>query len=120
MKSHQKPDNRASARLFSLMLVLVLVLSLVPAAVFVADSYTSVAKGSVSWTMINQNPDTFYADRLIGIVVRHIPVLGQILTLFGTSFGRICMFCFAACGALLNILGGRLRDALKYAREEET
>jgi hypothetical protein len=60
MKSHQKPDNRASARLFSLMLVLVLVLSLVPAAVFVADSYTSVAKGSVSWTMINQNPDTFY------------------------------------------------------------
>lgn len=60
MKSHQKPDNRASARLFSLMLVLVLVLSLVPAAVFAADSYTSVAKGSVSWTMINQNPDTFY------------------------------------------------------------
>ncbi|MBP3874561.1 MAG: signal peptidase I [Lachnospiraceae bacterium] len=59
-------------------------------------------------------------DRLIGIVVCHIPVLGQILTLFGTSFGRICMFCFAACGALLNILGGRLRDALKYAREEET
>ncbi len=57
MKSHQKPDNRASARLFSLMLVLVLV---VPAAVFAADSYTSVAKGSVSWTMINQNPDTFY------------------------------------------------------------
>ena len=60
MKSHQKPDNRASARLFSLMLVLGLVLSLVPASVFVADSYTSVAKGSVSWTMINQNPDTFY------------------------------------------------------------
>lgn len=174
MKSHQKPDNRTSARLFSLMLVLVLVLSLVPAAVFAADSYTSVAKGSVSWTMINQNPDTFYVktidpaevntgdiiafeggdsvimhrvqenkvvegsfvtkgdandsedlaevpyDRLIGIVVRHIPILGQILTLFGTSFGRICMVCFAACGALLNILGGRLRDALKYAREEET
>jgi len=64
MKSHQKPDNRASARLFSLMLVLVLVLSLVPAAVFAADSYTSVAKGSVSWTMINQNPDTFYILKL--------------------------------------------------------
>jgi hypothetical protein len=30
------------------------------------------------------------------------------------------MVCFAACGALLNILGARLRDALKYAREEET
>jgi hypothetical protein len=53
-------------------------------------------------------------------VVRHIPILGQILTLFGTSFGRICMFCFAACGALLNILGSRMRGALKYAREEET
>ena len=48
MKSHQNPDNKTSARLFSLMLVVVLVLSFVPAAAFAADSYTSVAKGTVS------------------------------------------------------------------------
>jgi hypothetical protein len=29
------------------------------------------------------------------------------------------MVCFAACGALLNILGGRFRDELRYEREEE-
>ena len=56
---------------------------------------------------------------LIGIVVRHIPILGQLLILFGSTFGRICMVCFAACGALLNILGGRFRDELRYEREEE-
>lgn len=59
-----------------------------------------------------------YKD-LIGIVVRHIPILGQLLILFGSTFGRICMVCFAACGALLNILGGRFRDALEYEREED-
>lgn len=59
-----------------------------------------------------------YED-LIGIVVRHIPILGQLLILFGSTFGRICMVCFAACGALLNILGGRFRDALEYEREED-
>ena len=59
-----------------------------------------------------------YAN-LVGIVVRHIPVMGQLLTLFGSTFGRICMICFAACGALLNILGGRFRDAMEYERKEE-
>ena len=58
-------------------------------------------------------------DDLIGIVVRHIPILGQLLILCGSTFGRICMVCFAACGALLNILGGRFRDELRYEREEE-
>lgn len=54
---------------------------------------------------------------LIGIVVRHIPVLGQLMILFGSTFGRICMICFAACGALLNILSARFRDAMEYEAE---
>ena len=62
--------------------------------------------------------DVPYED-LIGIVVKHIPIMGQLLILFGSTFGRICMICFAACGALLNILGSRFRDALMYEREEE-
>lgn len=56
---------------------------------------------------------------LIGIVVRHIPVLGQLLILFGSTFGKICMICFAACGALLNILSGRFSDAIAYDREQD-
>lgn len=62
--------------------------------------------------------DVPYKD-LIGLVVRHIPILGQLLILFGSTFGRICMVCFAACGALLNILGGRFRDELEYQRQED-
>ena len=56
---------------------------------------------------------------LIGIVVRHVPVLGQLLILFGSTFGKICMICFAACGALLNILSGRFSDAIAYDREQD-
>jgi hypothetical protein len=58
-------------------------------------------------------------SNLIGIVARHVPILGQVLILFGSSFGRICMICFAACGALLNILSGRFSDAIAYDRELE-
>ena len=58
-------------------------------------------------------------DNLIGIVVKHIPILGQLLILFGSTFGRVCMVCFAACGAVLNILGGRFRDAIEYERKED-
>ena len=32
-------------------------------------------------------------SNLIGIVARHVPILGQVLILFGSSFGRICMIC---------------------------
>ena len=59
-----------------------------------------------------------YAN-LVGIVARHIPVLGQLLILFGSSFGRLCMICFAACGALLNVLGGRYRDTMEYEAERD-
>ena len=58
-------------------------------------------------------------DNLIGIVVKHVPILGQLLILFGSTFGRVCMVCFAACGAVLNILGGRFRDAIEYERKED-
>ena len=59
-----------------------------------------------------------YED-MVGIVARHIPTMGQLLILFGSTLGRICMICFAACGALLNILGARFSEYLKYERETE-
>ena len=59
-----------------------------------------------------------YED-VVGIVARHIPTLGQLLILFGSTLGRICMICFAACGAMLNVLGARFSEYLKYEREAE-
>lgn len=56
---------------------------------------------------------------LVGVVAYHIPVLGQLLILYASALGKICMISFAACGALLNILASRFSDYLKYEREEE-
>ena len=49
-------------------------------------------------------------DRLIGRVERHIPFLGSILMLYSSTIGKVYVICFAACGAMLNLLAGRLRD----------
>lgn len=59
-----------------------------------------------------------YSD-FVGIVARHIPVLGQLLILFESTVGRICMICFAACGALLNVLSARFSEYLKSEKEYE-
>lgn len=47
---------------------------------------------------------------LIGRVSSHIPVLGSLLVLYTSTMGKACAICFAGCGALLNLLAGRLRD----------
>lgn len=52
---------------------------------------------------------------LIGRVVRHIPYLGELLLLYTTTAGKVYAICFAACGAMLNILAGRIRER---AREQ--
>lgn len=52
-------------------------------------------------------------DELIGVVTRHYPHLGELLVFYSTPFGKIYILLFAACGAMLNILAGRLRARYK-------
>lgn len=81
----------------------------------VEGTYTT--KGDANNTEdINEVP---YSS-LIGVVTRHIPIMGQLLILFGSTFGRICMICFAACGAILNILSARFQDAIEDEAIEES
>lgn len=47
---------------------------------------------------------------LIGKVTSHYPLLGGMLALYTSNIGRAYAICFAACGAMLNLLAGRLRD----------
>ncbi len=47
---------------------------------------------------------------LIGRVEKHFPYMGQYMLIFTTNIGKIYMICFAACGAMLNILAGRIRS----------
>ena len=56
---------------------------------------------------------------LIGRVERHFPYLGAMLVLFSTTVGKIYVICFAACGAMLNILGGRIRQRARESGEAE-
>lgn len=46
---------------------------------------------------------------LTGRVERHIPALGDILTVLTSTLGKVYLLCFAACGAMLNLLASRLR-----------
>lgn len=52
-------------------------------------------------------------EALIGRVEKHIPYLGEFLVIYTTNVGKVYVICFAACGAMLNVLAGRLRDRAK-------
>ena len=47
---------------------------------------------------------------LIGRVSCHYPVLGLLLEAYTSTLGKVYLICFAACGAMLNMLAGRLRN----------
>lgn len=49
-------------------------------------------------------------NAVIGRVVRHYPVIGQLMDLYNTTVGKIYVILFAACGAMLNLIAGRIRD----------
>lgn len=47
---------------------------------------------------------------LLGRVERHYPMLGALLGLYGSTVGKVYVLCFAACGAMLNVLASRMRE----------
>ena len=54
---------------------------------------------------------------LAGRVVKHYPVLGLVMEILTTTAGKVYALLFAACGAMLNMLAGRMR-AYNKARSE--
>ena len=53
---------------------------------------------------------------LIGRVAAHYPVLGGVMSLYTSRIGKAYVICFAACGAMFNILAGQLRARRKMRR----
>ena len=51
--------------------------------------------------------EVLYTD-VVGRVVRHLPLLGQIFQVYTSSMGKILMVCFALSGVLLHVLAGML------------
>lgn len=58
-------------------------------------------------------------DDLIGSVVYHIPFLGALMGLLSSTVGKMYMICFAACGAMLNMLAGRMRERNRRDLQQE-
>ena len=50
-----------------------------------------------------------YRD-LLGEVVYHVPVLGDVTAHLTTPLGKIYLFALVLCGLLFNVIAGRLRD----------
>lgn len=55
----------------------------------------------------DMNPVPYEA--LIGKVEFHLPVLGAFLAILTSTVGKVYVLALAACGAMLNILAGRMR-----------
>lgn len=55
---------------------------------------------------------------LIGRVEKYVPYMGQYMLIFTTNVGKVYMLCFAACGAMLNILAGRIRNRAKENEDD--
>ena len=49
-------------------------------------------------------------SELIGKVVYHFPVVGRLMALYTSNIGKIYLILLAACGAMLNMLAGRMRS----------
>lgn len=52
--------------------------------------------------------DVPYQD-LVGRVERHYPMLGALMAVYSSKVGKVYVVAFAACGAMFNILAGRIR-----------
>lgn len=50
---------------------------------------------------------------LVGKVKYHFPIVGHLMSVYTSAVGKVYVICFAACGAMLNMLAGRLRDRQK-------
>ena len=49
-------------------------------------------------------------ESVIGVVKKHFRFLGNLMTIYTSTAGKINLFIFAVCGALLNIMAARLRN----------
>lgn len=55
-------------------------------------------------------------NSLVGLVVRHYPYLGFLMSVYTSGMGKVYVIGFAACGAMLNLLAGKIRER---RREED-
>ena len=69
----------------------------------------------------NEEQDVSAVDytAVIGRVTFSVPYLGNLMDIYASTIGKVYALVFAACGAMLNILAGRMRDRRRSAAVEE-
>ena len=67
----------------------------------------------------DEDPNPVPYDALLGRVIRHDPGLGALLPLYGGTVGKLYVLCFAACGAMLHVLAGRMRERSRSWEQKE-
>lgn len=58
-------------------------------------------------------------DSIVGRVTLHLPLFGALMELYTSTIGKVYLLLFAACGAMLNLLAGRIRARRAYYDEED-
>ena len=70
-------------------------------------------KGAEVAKMTEKDMEDVLYGQLSGRVARHYPLIGGVMTLYTSKIGKAYVICFAACGAMFNILAGRIRARRK-------
>ncbi len=58
-------------------------------------------------------------EAVVGKVAMHFPFLGDLMAFFTGTVGKVYVIIFAACGAMLNLLAGRIRERRRAEAEQE-
>lgn len=58
-------------------------------------------------------------DAVVGRVKSHYPLIGGLMEFYTSIIGKIYVVIFAACGAMLNLLAGRIRERRRAGEQQE-
>ena len=58
-------------------------------------------------------------DAMIGEVVLHLPFLGQLMSLYASTIGKVYLLLALGCGVMLNVLGGMIQERQREEAELE-
>ena len=66
-----------------------------------------------------EDPDPVPYDAFVGRVKTSIPLLGQFMSVYASTAGKIYLFLTATCGALLHVLADQQHRALSKKMKEQ-
>ena len=80
---------------------------------------TLLLANSIRFIIIHNHPsgDTTPSENDLKFT-RKIKEVGELMEVYTSTIGKIYAVCFAACGAMFNILAGRLRERNRYSEQE--